>query len=304
MSDRETFNSYLALLAATFEAEGDAETASALRKQLASLPLGGHMSTEESEIERLRAKAESNCARGRFKEAQPLYAKILAMRESVLGPDHIELHGGLNDLARCLYNNGDYGDALAVYSRLLRLTTTYYGSDDELTRITCYNVINCTEALNWSKATRQLLKHINAMMHGVVCDAQAHHGARLDRLYSLANRAKDCGKKERSLKLIEHWLKVRLEGSNQFCEDALNGMRQYAQFLTELGRHDLAEHTYKKIVAIRHQSNRDGRVKGALEQALRDWSQSLERLGNYLSASMTRDLAHRLTKASDLGANE
>lgn len=41
-------------------------------------------------------------AQGKYEEAKPLYKRSLAIREKVLGPDHLEVAEGLNNLSGLL----------------------------------------------------------------------------------------------------------------------------------------------------------------------------------------------------------
>ena len=52
----------------------------------------------------LTRKTHLVAAQGDYEGAKPLYERSLAIREKVLGPDHPDVAGSLNNLAMLLYN--------------------------------------------------------------------------------------------------------------------------------------------------------------------------------------------------------
>ena len=60
-------------------------------------------------------------ALGRYAEAEPLYARCLAIREKVLGPDHPEVAAALDNVAMLLDAQGRYEQAEPLYRRALAI---------------------------------------------------------------------------------------------------------------------------------------------------------------------------------------
>jgi tetratricopeptide (TPR) repeat protein len=66
---------------------------------------------------------------GDYARAQPLYERVLAIREQVLGSDHPDTARSLNNLALLLQSTGDYGGALPLYERALAIQEQVLGPD-------------------------------------------------------------------------------------------------------------------------------------------------------------------------------
>ena len=65
---------------------------------------------------------------GCYTEAEPLYRQALAIRETVLGPEHCDVAGGLNNLAMLLRATGRYAQAEPVYRRALAIYEAALGA--------------------------------------------------------------------------------------------------------------------------------------------------------------------------------
>ena len=58
---------------------------------------------------------------GRHTEAEPLYLRALAIRESALGPDHPDVATALSTLGVLYHNMGRYTEAEPLYQRALAI---------------------------------------------------------------------------------------------------------------------------------------------------------------------------------------
>ncbi|CAN0188722.1 unnamed protein product, partial [Ectocarpus sp. 8 AP-2014] len=54
---------------------------------------------------------------GKYEEAEPLYVLSIAIREKVLGPDHLDVTFGLENWAEFLRGQGKYDEAEPLYVR-------------------------------------------------------------------------------------------------------------------------------------------------------------------------------------------
>jgi len=66
---------------------------------------------------------------GRYAEAEPLYQRSLAIRETALGRDHPALATSLNNLAGLYYRQGRYAEAEPLYQRSLTILQKAHGRD-------------------------------------------------------------------------------------------------------------------------------------------------------------------------------
>ena len=65
---------------------------------------------------------------GRFNEAEPLFCRVLAIREKTLGLEHLDVSASLNNLAG-LYLSTDYAKAEPLLKRALTIRETALGPD-------------------------------------------------------------------------------------------------------------------------------------------------------------------------------
>jgi CHAT domain-containing protein/tetratricopeptide (TPR) repeat protein len=70
---------------------------------------------------------------GRFNEAQPLLAKVLAVRQRVLGEDHPDTAQSYSNLASSLNAQGKYAEAEAVYRKALDICRKALGEEHPTT---------------------------------------------------------------------------------------------------------------------------------------------------------------------------
>jgi len=67
--------------------------------------------------------------RAQYVEAEPLYRRALAIRETALGPEHPATATSLNNLAALSYNQGRYSEAEPLYRRSLAIRETALGPE-------------------------------------------------------------------------------------------------------------------------------------------------------------------------------
>ena len=65
--------------------------------------------------------------RGQYWEAEPLWKSELTICERVLGPEHPDTLGSLNNLAILYWNQGKYEEAEPLYQRALEAESGCWG---------------------------------------------------------------------------------------------------------------------------------------------------------------------------------
>lgn len=294
MSDKPKSKPYLAKLSELFSAEGDNETALALTSRLRSRPSSGMPEAEAQSVELLIARADRACRAGDYDWAKPLYVRALFMREQALGPDHLDSLCSMNDLARCMLNNGEFEQAQAVYSRLLRIACTVLDTDDKLTQITRDSIVACKAAIERACGLDRLGRQLNYMYQGIRLTAELHQQERLDRLYAAGCKLEARGQYQRALPCFVAWADARLADPTPQDDDAIKGLAHYARVLAKAGQTSRSQAVYRHIIAIRNAHNRLGAQAPALQEALIDWADSLADLGDLASARVTLELAARI----------
>jgi protein involved in temperature-dependent protein secretion len=67
--------------------------------------------------------------KGQYTKAEAIYRQTLQLRETVLGKDHPDTLGSINNLAVLLWQQGKYVEAEALHRQTLQLRETELGKD-------------------------------------------------------------------------------------------------------------------------------------------------------------------------------
>jgi tetratricopeptide (TPR) repeat protein len=117
------------------------ERSAALRKELEAtdralrtgnavdIRLALHDEPAAAEPTLLNNLADLYRAQGRYAEAEPLYKRSLAIRETALGPGHPDVATSLNNLADLYRAQGRYAEAEPLYKRALAIREKALGPD-------------------------------------------------------------------------------------------------------------------------------------------------------------------------------
>ena len=87
------------------------------------------MAQQGDDAEALSAQVRRLYGEGKYAEAIPLAQRVLALRETALGPDHPDVGLSLNNLAYLYGAQGRYGDAEPLYKRSLGIAEKALGPD-------------------------------------------------------------------------------------------------------------------------------------------------------------------------------
>jgi tetratricopeptide (TPR) repeat protein len=93
-------------------------------------------------------------SQGRYREAEPLYERALAIREKALGPEHPDVARNLNNLAFLYYSQGEYAKAEPLYERALAIWERALGPQHPL-------VVTCLQ--NYALLLRSIGRHEEAV---------------------------------------------------------------------------------------------------------------------------------------------
>jgi TonB family protein len=118
----------------------------AAQSQFNALPLGNQEASpqapELAEAEKLNGEVILLFKKGKYDEALPLAARVVAITEKILGPDHPHLASALRNLAEIQVAKGKREDGLTTYRRYLSIHEKLLGADnpkliDALDRYLC-----------------------------------------------------------------------------------------------------------------------------------------------------------------------
>jgi tetratricopeptide (TPR) repeat protein len=108
--------------------------------------------TPRRRVRALHARGARLLQAGRYREAEALLRKAIAVGERAFGPDHAELSGPLNDLAVSYKYLARFVDAGPLYQRALRITQRTLGPDHPDVATIYHNLGGLEHAAgNWSR---------------------------------------------------------------------------------------------------------------------------------------------------------
>ncbi len=84
---------------------------------------------------KLKGLADSHDCRREYDLAEPLYRRVLAIREKALGPDHPFVATSLSDLGNLAYARGRYAEAESIFRRVLPIEEKALGPEHP--RVAC-----------------------------------------------------------------------------------------------------------------------------------------------------------------------
>ncbi len=86
--------------------------------------------------------------RGKYVRAELLYRRALAIREKVLGPEHLDVATSLNNLAALYLGQGKYAEAEPLYQRALAIKEKTLGPEDPEVALILGNYATLLRVLN------------------------------------------------------------------------------------------------------------------------------------------------------------
>ena len=101
-------------------------------------------SAELEEAKRLNQQVEQLYEEGKYKQAIPLAERALAIREKVLGKEHLDTATSLNNLAELYRNMGSYDKAEPLLKRSLAIREKVLGSQHPDTATSLNNLAHFT----------------------------------------------------------------------------------------------------------------------------------------------------------------
>jgi tetratricopeptide (TPR) repeat protein len=186
-------------------------------------------------------------SKARYAEAEQLYRRSLAIYESALGPDHVEVGSILNNLGGLYENQGRYAEAEPLHQRSLAIRERTFGPDDPKVATSLNNLALLYEAQGRYAEAEPLFQRSLAIRERSFGPDHLHVGTicnNLAWLYGIQGRFVEAeALHQRSLAIREKTL-----GSDHPSVAIASG--NLAKILQELGRHTEAESGYKRALYI------------------------------------------------------
>jgi tetratricopeptide (TPR) repeat protein len=216
--------------------------------------------------------------------------------EDAFGTEHGNVIEHLNDLARCRFNAGNFENALDDYTRLLRLTARFHGSDDGLVDIARHCVERCRKGLSQTIGAWRLQIQMDSMLQQArgIRLVEASHDQ--DRLRDIARRLMARGRLSSAVRLYEHWIGLRLRDAPPDGDLALVDIREYALVLRRAGELARAAKVLQQVVTMRNRRSAYDGDNTALLNDLSEWQACLSESGQIRSATDTARLVESIGK--------
>jgi tetratricopeptide (TPR) repeat protein len=141
-----------------------------------------------------------------YAQARPLFERGLAIRERVLGPEHVETAGSLNDLGILLCNQGHLGEARAMAERALAIREKSLGPEHPLTATSLNNLAVVLQLQGDLNAARPLRERALAIFEKVL---GPEHFRTANNLNNLAGLLQAQGDPQAAQPLLERALTIR-----------------------------------------------------------------------------------------------
>ena len=123
--------------------------------------------------------------RAAYAEAQPLYARALAIREKALGPDHPDVAESLNNLAELYCSQGAYAEAQPLHARALAIREKALGPNHPLVAQSLNNLAGLYRAQGAYAEAQPLYARALAIWEKALGPDHPHVAASLNNLAEL-----------------------------------------------------------------------------------------------------------------------
>ena len=193
---------------------------------------------------------------GKHQEAQPLYERVIAIREKVLGPDHPDTATSLSNLAVLYKKQGAYTQAQPLYQRALTIWQRALGPIHPWTAIGLNNLAKLYRAQGAYAQALPLYQRALAIRERVL---GLDHPDTVKDLITLAALYKDQGQYAQALPLYQRALAIRekvLGPDHPDTASSLNNLaslyRSQGQYAQALPLHQRALTIWEKVLGPDH----------------------------------------------------
>ncbi len=199
----------------------------------------------------LSASAAYLQGRARYREAEPLYQRALAIWEQSLGPDHPDVASSLYGLANLYSDQGKYSEAEPLYQRALAIWEQSLSPDHPDVAYPLNGLASLySEQGKYSEAEPLYQRALAIWEQSLGPD----HPDVASSLYGLANLYFDQGKYNEAEPLYQRALAIREQSLSPDHPDVASPLYGLASLYSKQGKYSEAEPLYQRALAIWEQS--------------------------------------------------
>lgn len=243
----------------------------------------------------LRKAATYLYNRGQYAEVEPLFRRILHIREQVLGEEHPNVASSLHSLANLYREQGKYAEAESLYLRVLHIWEHSLGPEHPLVALILNNLgVLYADQGKDTEAEPLYLRALRIREQ----DLELKH---LDvALYYFAFlHEEEQGKDAEAESLFQHSLRIRKQGLGPAHPLVACPLHNLAELYCRQGRYDEAESLFQHSLSVREQVL--GQEHPSLAWSLNGLAEFYRRQGKYEEAKPLYQEALRIREQA-LGA--
>jgi len=184
----------------------------------------------------------------RYRKAEALFRRALAIWEKVLGPDDAQLTPALSNLASLLQDEGRYGEAEPLFRRVVGIDEKAWGREDTLVVTGLNNLAVLYQDQGRYEQAQSLYERVLGIEEKMV---DPEHEETAIVLSSLAALYQQQGRYEEAEPLYQRSLAIREKVLGPEDQDTATVLNNLAKLYEAQGRYQEAEPLYQRAVAIR-----------------------------------------------------
>ena len=184
---------------------------------------------------------------GRFAEAEPLFRRVLAIRERALGPEHPDTARSLNNLAEVLREQGRYADVEPLLRRALAIDEKALGPEHPGTARGLTNLASLFEQQDRYAEAEPLYRRALAIDDKTLGPEHADTATSLNNLAEVLREQRRYAEAE---PLLRRALAIREKALGPENPDTATSVNDLALSLEQQGRYVEAEPLFRRALAI------------------------------------------------------
>ena len=289
MTDSNMDGTYIEKMAKLLMAEGDIETANALRNQAKDRE---HKSTtlDKFGIQKLRRKARIAYEYGDFESAAVFYQELYETASLQAGPEHVSTLEFMLRYAQCLRHERHLESALGYYRQATRIALTNLDKSHFLTRQASEGVKACQDAIQQARGFKILVNNFDTLKGKVGALDEVMNVKRIHRTKDLATKLANRKKTKWARSFFRAWFDAYIEHYRLGELNEIAELIDYAKCLHQFADREEVFETYRKLVRVTTKRRSDGADAGDLKAVLRELAVHLDDNGQHKSAKATLEI--------------
>ncbi len=186
-----------------------------------------------------------------YEQAEPLFQQALAIKEQVLGPDHLDTATSLNNLVWLYFRQDKYEQAEPLCQRALAIREKALGPEHPDTASTLYQLAMLYQDQGKYEQAEPLYQRALAIREKAL---GPEHPDTASTLHELARLYQHQGKYEQAEPLYQRALAIREKALGPEHPDTASTLHELARLYHNQGKYEQVESLYQRALAIREKA--------------------------------------------------